>query len=412
MTPSRPQLNPALIALMSFAIGLVVASNYYAQPLLNTLAAHFGVSADGAGIIVTTAQLSYAAGLLLLVPLGDLFERRRLIVAMTVLCAGGLLITATAQSMAAVLVGTAVAALFSVVAQVQVPLGAALAAPGERGKVVGTLMGGLLLGILLARTVAGTLSAVGDWRTVYWFAAGVMLLTAVALWRFLPQHRDDAGLPYPKLIASVFKLLADEPALRLRAVFGAVSFAAFSVLWTSLAFLLASAPHRYNDATIGLFGLVGAAGALAANFAGRLADKGLTRQATLGGLVLLLLSWIPIALGHESIAALLVGIVVLDLAVQGVHITNQNVIFHLRGDAGSRANAAYMTCYFIGGATGSLLSAAAYARMGWNGVVLAGAAISLVGLLAWLLWRGVERTTQLVAADRRPSGAVSSECGT
>lgn len=189
MTKPSHGLSPALIALMSIATGLAVASNYYAQPLLETIARNFSLSASQAGFIITAAQLGYACGLLFLVPLGDMFERRRLIVTMTLLSAGGMLITANSSSLAMMILGTALTGLFSVVAQLLVPLAATLAAPEKRGKVVGTVMSGLLLGILLARTVAGLLASLGGWRTVYWVATVLMVLLALALWRGLSTLR-------------------------------------------------------------------------------------------------------------------------------------------------------------------------------------------------------------------------------
>ncbi|WP_246038464.1 MFS transporter [Chitiniphilus eburneus] len=368
---------------MAFATGLTVASNYYAQPLLGTLASAFGMSEAMAGFIVTTAQLGYALGLVFLVPLGDVMERRGLIVGMTLLAACGLAITASAHSVTQILIGTALTGLFVVVAQVLVPFGAALAAPDQRGRVVGTLMSGLLLGILLARTAAGLLAEVGGWRTVYWVAAPLLVLTALALWRALPTHREPSGLSYPQLLASVLRLFTEVPALRLRAALGAFSFAIFSVLWTSMAFLLANAPFHFSEATIGLFGLVGAAGALAATQAGRMADRGGANRTTTVGLVLLLLSWLPIAVAQQSLAAFVVGVLVLDLAVQAVHVSNQSVLYKLRPDARSRMTAAYMTSYFIGGAAGSLLSASAYHAAGWYGVCVAGGAISFAALVTW-----------------------------
>ena len=378
-------LNPGLVALMAFATGLAVASNYYAQPLLHTLAQHFAVSATQAGLIVTVAQLSYATGLLLLVPLGDLLERRRMIVTMMLLSGTGLLLTASAQSMPLILLGTGLTALLSVVAQVLLPLAATMAAPEERGKVVGTIMSGLLLGILLARTIAGTLSAVGDWRTVYWCAAAVMALTATVLGRVLPRSQQNLGLSYPALLGSVFKLFAEEPVFRLRAVLGGLSFSVFSALWTSMAFLLTSAPYHFSDGTIGLFGLAGAAGALAANGAGRLADRGKAGIVTTLGWVLLVLSWLPMLFAQSSIAALIIGILVLDLAAQGIHVTNQSMIYRLRPEARNRLTAGYMTAYFIGGSAGSLISAAAFNSAGWQGVVVAGASLSTTGLLVWAI---------------------------
>ncbi|EPY8570500.1 MFS transporter [Shigella flexneri] len=389
MTKPNHELSPALIVLMSIATGLAVASNYYAQPLLDTIARNFSLSASAAGFIVTAAQLGYAAGLLFLVPLGDMFERRRLIVSMTLLAAGGMLITASSQSLAMMLLGTALTGLFSVVAQILVPLAATLASPDKRGKVVGTIMSGLLLGILLARTVAGLLANLGGWRTVFWVASMLMALMALALWRGLPQMKSETHLNYPQLLGSVFSMFISDKILRTRALLGCLSFANFSILWTSMAFLLAAPPFNYSDGVIGLFGLAGAAGALGARPAGGFADKGKSHHTTTFGLLLLLLSWLAIWFGHTSVLALIIGILVLDLTVQGVHITNQTVIYRIHSDARNRLTAGYMTSYFIGGAAGSLISASARQHGGWAGVCLAGAMIALVNLLVW--WRGFHR---------------------
>ncbi|WP_333902626.1 MFS transporter [Enterobacter wuhouensis] len=389
MTKTTHGLSPALILLMSVATGLAVASNYYAQPLLDTIARAFDLSASSAGFIVTAAQLGYAAGLLFLVPLGDMFERRMLIVSMTLLAAGGMLITASSQSLTMMIIGTALTGLFSVVAQILVPLAATLAAPEKRGKVVGTIMSGLLLGILLARTVAGLLASLGGWRTVYWVASVLMVVMALALWRGLPKVKQENHLNYPQLLASVFSLFTQDKLLRTRALLGCLTFANFSILWTSMAFLLASPPFNYSEGVIGLFGLAGAAGALGARPAGGLADKGKSHMTTSAGLVLLLLSWAAIWYGHSSVLALIVGILVLDLTVQGVHITNQTVIYRVKPDARNRLTAGYMTSYFIGGAAGSLISASAWQHAGWAGVCSIGAIVAALNLLVW--WRGYHR---------------------
>ena len=389
MTKTTQGLSPALILLMSVATGLAVASNYYAQPLLDTIARAFDLSASSAGFIVTAAQLGYAAGLLFLVPLGDMFERRMLIVSMTLLAAGGMLITASSQSLTMMIIGTALTGLFSVVAQILVPLAATLASPEKRGKVVGTSMSGLLLGILLARTVAGLLASLGGWRTVYWVASVLMVIMALALWRGLPKVKQENHLNYPQLLASVFSLFTRDKLLRTRAVLGCLTFANFSILWTSMAFLLAAPPFNYSEGVIGLFGLAGAAGALGARPAGGLADKGKSHMTTSAGLVLLLLSWAAIWYGHVSVLALIVGILVLDLTVQGVHITNQTVIYRVKPDARNRLTAGYMTSYFIGGAAGSLISASAWQHAGWTGVCAIGAIVAAINLLVW--WRGYHR---------------------
>lgn len=389
MTKTTQGLSPALILLMSVATGLAVASNYYAQPLLDTIARAFDLSASSAGFIVTAAQLGYAAGLLFLVPLGDMFERRMLIISMTLLAAGGMLITASSQSLTMMIIGTALTGLFSVVAQILVPLAATLASPEKRGKVVGTIMSGLLLGILLARTVAGLLATLGGWRTVYWVASVLMVIMALALWRGLPKVKQENHLNYPQLLASVFSLFTRDKLLRTRAVLGCLTFANFSILWTSMAFLLAAPPFNYSEGVIGLFGLAGAAGALGARPAGGLADKGKSHMTTSAGLVLLLLSWAAIWYGHVSVLALIVGILVLDLTVQGVHITNQTVIYRVKPDARNRLTAGYMTSYFIGGAAGSLISASAWQHAGWTGVCAIGAIVAAINLLVW--WRGYHR---------------------
>lgn len=386
MTQHRPALSPALIVLMSIATGLAVASNYYAQPLLDTIAHAFSLSPGLAGFIVTAAQLGYAAGLLFLVPLGDMFERRGLIVLMTLLAAGGLLITAASQTLWMMILGTALTGLFSVVAQLLVPLAATLATPERRGRVVGTVMSGLLLGILLARTVAGLLADLGGWRTVFWVASVLMALMALALWRGLPKVQEKSTLNYPQLLRSVITLFTQDKLLRTRALLGCLTFANFSILWTSMAFLLASPPFNYSEATIGLFGLAGAAGALGARPAGSLADKGKAHLTTTVGLLLMLLSWGAVALGAHSVVALIVGILILDLTVQGVHITNQSVIYHTHPEARNRLTAGYMTSYFLGGAGGSLISASAWQHAGWYGVSAAGALVALLSLLVW--WRG------------------------
>lgn len=371
------------VLLMAFATGVAVASNYYAQPLLHTIAGEFGVSFGRAGMLVTAAQLSYGVGVVLLVPLGDMFERRRLIVVMSLLSASGLVVSALSHQFAWLLVGTAITGLFSVVAQVLVPFAATLARPEERGRVVGTVMSGLLLGILLARTVAGALSSLGDWRWVYWMAAGTLVLTTWVLYRTLPRFHQHAGLGYGALLRSIGTLFAQEPVFRLRTLLGALSFAMFAMFWTPLAFLLAAAPYHYSDATIGLFGLVGAAGTLAAGLAGRMADRGKAALATTLALVLLAASWLPLGFSTQSLVALVVGVLVLDLAAQLLHVSNQNVVFALRPEARNRLNAGYMTGYFIGGSLGSLVSAQVYGAYGWTGVCLTGAGVAVVAMGVW-----------------------------
>lgn len=384
-TEAGQGLSSGLLLLMALATGLAVAGNYYAQPLLSTIADDLGLSTGAATRIVTTAQISYGAGLFLLVPLADLWERKGLIVGFMLLAAAGLALSALAPSLFWLLVGTAVAGLCSVVAQVLVPLAATLAAPEVRGRAVGVVLSGLLLGILLARVVAGGLSSLWGWRAVYVFAALSLVVCALALAWTLPRYRQDAGLSYGRLLASVLELFVLEPVLRLRALLGLLNYALFGLFWTPLAFLLSGPPYGYSDAQIGLFGLAGAVGAWSASWAGRLADHGRGRSATWMGLLGLLLAWVPLGLAQHTLLGLLLGVLLLDFAVQLVHASNQTAVYALRPQARSRLNAGYMTSCFIGAACGSWLATATYTRAGWTGVVVAGVVLALLGVLLGLL---------------------------
>ncbi|HHR5900265.1 TPA: MFS transporter [Providencia alcalifaciens] len=381
----QAELTTGLTLLMAIATGLVVASNYYAQPLLDTIALQFNLTTNMAGFIVTAAQLGYAVGLLFLVPLGDLFERKKLIIVMTTLSASGLLITALSDNIWQILFGTALTGLFSVVAQVLVPMAASIAKPHQRGKAVGTIMSGLLLGILLARTISGGVAMIGGWRAIYWVAFGLMMILVLVLALKLPRYHQKTDLNYFQLICSIGRLFFTTPVLGTRALLGALTFANFALLWTAMAFLLASPPFNYSEGTIGLFGLVGAAGALMATQAGRLVDKGKGKLITTLGLVLLLLSWIPIGMAKYSLIAFIIGVLVLDLAVQAVHVTNQSTLYRIMPEARNRLTAGYMTSYFIGGALGSLLSGYAYEHAGWLGVAISGAVLTGISLIIWAI---------------------------
>ncbi|MEV4437017.1 MFS transporter [Streptomyces sp. NPDC049585] len=405
-------LGRGTLLLMAVACGLSVAGNYFAQPLLDVIGRDLHMSAGASALVVTVAQVGYALGLVLLVPLGDLVERRRLAVGLCAATAVFLAVTASAADGTGLLVGTALTGLTSVAAQVVVPYAATLAAPEKRGSTVGTVMTGLLLGILLARTAAGLLSGVGGWRTVYWVNAGLMALVAVLLRLSLPRLRTPAGLAYPKLLGSTAALFAHEPVLRRRAAMGALSFAAFSVLWTALAFLLSGPAYRWSGSAIGLLGLVGAAGSLSASIGGRLADRGLVHRVSGTSAFLLLASWALLGAGGAggawALTALLAGAVVLDAAVQGLHISNQNLVYALRPEARNRLNSAYMTSYFAGGAAGSALTSAVWGAAGWHGVCALGGAISAVLVVVWLTERHGAGRAPLHFPLRRPAAAPAA----
>lgn len=381
-------LSPAVVRLLAVACGAAVANLYYAQPLLDTIARAFDVSAGTAGLIITASQLGYAAGLVFVVPLGDLVHRRRLVCRLLLVTAVGLLLTAVAPSIGVLAAALAVVGVTSVVAQVLVPLASELADEDDSGRVVGVVMSGLLIGILVARTVSGLIAEVAGWRAVYVVAAVGMLALATALWRALPDTAPPSTLPYRRLLASVGTLVREEPVLRRRMVYGAMGMASFSALWTTLTFLLTREPYDYGDAVVGLFGLAGIIGAASARVAGRLADGGRGPQATGVFWLLVLVSWGVLALGTTSVVAVIVGIVLLDLGVQGQHIVNQSTIYAMAPEARSRVTTAYMGFNFLWGAAGSAAGALAFSLGGWEVVCGLGAAFSVVALLGWLdEWR-------------------------
>lgn len=373
-----------LVFVMAVASGMSVANLYFAQPLLHTLARSFGVSNGAAGSIITMTQLGYALGLVLLVPLGDLLERRHLIARVLL----GAVVALIAAALSPKLIWFDIACLFigvtAVVAQVLIPFAAHLAHDADRGRVVGRVMSGLLMGILLARVASGFVSDVLGWRGVYWIAAGLMLVQALVLVRVLPAEPPQSRQRYGALLLSILHLVRDEPVLRRRIVYGMAVFASFSVLWTSLPFLLAPAPYAYSDSVIGLFGLLGVAGVLMASFAGHLHDLGHSRLTTGSALLLVVLSFVFMGLWPYHVAAIIIGIVFLDLGVQGTQILNQSSIYSLRPEARSRLTTAYMTCFFLGGAIGSAVAAAAFTHFGWTGVAVAGGGFGAIGFLYWL----------------------------
>jgi predicted MFS family arabinose efflux permease len=379
-----PRLSRGLVLLLATTCGAAVANNYYAQPLLPTIASAFGVSNATAGLLVTVGQAGYALGLALLVPLGDLLERRRLISRLLVVTAAAEAVAAAAPGIAVLASALALAGVTSVVAQIVVPMAASMATETQRGQVVGTVMSGLIIGILLARTVSGLIASAGSWRPVFAMAAAVMLLLAVVLRRALPEMRPTERMSYRALLRSVLDLIREEPVLRQRMGLGAAALGCFSILWTPVAFLLSGPPYRYGTALIGLFGIAGLAGAAIAPVAGRLADRGLGRYTTLGAIVALLGSWALLDVGAHSLAALIAGIVVLDLGSQALHISNQSAIYALRPQARSRLNTAYMVAYFVGGAVMSAAASLLYSAAGWNGVCVLGAATAAAALCLWL----------------------------
>jgi predicted MFS family arabinose efflux permease len=380
-------LTNGLVLLLATACGLSAANLYYAQPLLHAIAGTFRSGPSVTALIVTGSQVGYALGLGLLVPIGDMVARRRLVPIVLGITAVGLVLAAIAPSVGILIAVCVLVGLGSVAAQMLVPLAAELAGEANRGAVVGKVMSGLLIGILLARTLAGLVADVAGWRSVYLAAAGLIVLLAIVLSRRLPDEVRPSTHSYGGLLRSVVALFLGEPTLRRRALFGALAFAAFSVFWTTVAFVLAGPPYHYNETIIGLFGLVGAAGAIFANVAGRLADRGHIAHLTSACALLLLSSFGVLYIGRHALWAMILGIVLLDVGTQGMQVTNQSVIYRLAPEARSRVTSAYMVVYFAGGAVGSAVAGGVYASAKWAGVCIVGAAIGAVALLLVALTR-------------------------
>ena len=379
-------LSNWLVFLMAFAIGVTIASNYYAQPLLHSITHDLNIAVEHAGSIIMAAQFSYAVGLLFITPLGDKFERKHLIIILMVLSTCGLIVSALSKNLWMLIIGTSMTGLFSTVAQVLIPFAATLAKPEQRGKIVGTLMSGMLLGILLGRAFAGAISTIADWHYVYWIATGIMVIVTLLLWSSLPTYRNTININYFQLLWSISSLYKQEPILRIRSLLAVISFALFSLLWTPLAFLLSNDPYHYSDFIIGLFGIAGAAGALGSPIVGRLSDKGKGWLATTIGLCLLLLSWLPLSFAQCSIIALILGVVILDFSVQVTHVSNMSAIYQIRPEARSRINTGYMVCYFIGGMLGSVGSTYLFSHYGWIAIVVSGTILGLIGIICWLFY--------------------------
>ncbi len=376
-----PPLSRRTLWVLTVGCGVAVANLYYAQPLLAAMAGDFGVSDGRMGLAATLAQVGYALGLLLFVPLGDILERRRLIVVMLVLVTAVLVATAVAPGFWWFAAASLALGMTTITPQLIVPLSATLAHPAERGRVVGTVMSGLLIGVLGARTVSGLIADYLGWRSVYGIAAALMVALAVTLRVMLPRSRAPGPhLGYGQLLASLGALLRDEPVLRQSCVFGATTFGAFSAFWNTLAFFLAQPPYEYGSGVVGLFGLLGIAGAVAASAAGRIADRYSPRRTIAAGMVTMALSFVLFGTAGQVLGALAGGVVLMDLGAQASHISNQARIFAVRPEARNRMNTAYMVTYFIGGSAGSGLAAQAWEVAAWPGVCGTALALLAVGM--------------------------------
>jgi len=384
-------LPRSLIVMMAVACGLSVANLYYSQPLLAEIERDLHVSVRAVSLIPMFTQLGYATGMLLFVPLGDMLERRKVIGLLLVAVAGALVIAALATNLVWLLAASLLIGITTIVPQLIVPFAATLAKPSERGRVVGTVMSGLLVGVLLARTVSGFVGAHFGWRAMYFIAAALMLFLACVLALVLPNSEPNFDGSYKQLMRSLVELARKEPVLREAAFIGAMLFAAFSVFWTTLVFLLERPPYLYGSRAAGLFGLIGAAGALGASLSGRLADRITPRRIVCLAILVTMLSYIVFWLFGYHLYGLILGVVLLDVGGASGQVSNQTRIYNLSTQAHNRVNTVYMVTYFVGGALGSTLGAWSWSVYGWSGVCAAGL-LPLILAFAVYLFTGRERT--------------------
>ncbi len=377
-----PVLSSRMIFFFSLTSALAVANVYSAQPLLESIAASLQVSTGTIGTVVTATQSGYALGLIFLVPLGDCVNRKKLVITQLLLSVVALITAAVAPDLMTLLCAMLLVGLMAVVTQLMVAWAAMLASPEQRGQVVGSVTSGIVIGILLARFVSGMIADLAGWRAVYLTAACLLLLISLILAKVLPATAGQTRrTSYPHLLLSVFRLFLTEPQLRRRGILALLIFAAFSMLWSSMVLPLTALSLSHTQ--IGMFGLAGLAGALAASRAGAWADLGLGQRATGLALALLTFSWLPIAALHTSLLLLIFGVILLDFAVQTVHVINQSLIVGARPEAASRLVGAYMCFYSLGSALGAIAATQLYTHWGWQAVCYAGAAVSASAFLCW-----------------------------
>lgn len=380
--PSHKPPAP-LIWLLTVAGAVSVANLYYNQPLLPEIARSLRVSSGAAGVVATATQIGYAIGMLLFVPLGDVVERRRLIVTLSCLAAAALAVAAASPTLPLLVAASFAIGVTTVVPQLIVPFAAGMTAPGLRGRVVGQIMSGLLIGILMGRVVAGALGTVVGWRGVFGLASATMLGLAALLRRLLPLAPAVARpLPYRKLLGSLVVLFRREWVIRDAALMGAMTFASFSAFWTTLAFRLREPPLHYGSGVAGAFGLLGVVGAATAPIAGRLADRRSPRAVVGYALWVNLVAWLVLLVAGHTLLGIAAGVLLLDAGTQAAQVSNQTRVYALPAEEHGRFNTIYMVCYFVGGAAGSALASMAWSAYRWNGVCGVAMAALVLALLA------------------------------
>ena len=373
----NPKLTNSTLYLMSVSAGLIVANLYYNQPLLNQIAADYGVSEAAVSNVALSTQLGYAFGLLFIIPLGDKISNHKILQIDFLLMIISLIAAALADSLFLLIVSSFFIGFTSAVPQLFVPMAAQLSDDQGRGRAIGIVMSGLLIGILGSRVISGFVGEQFGWRVIYYSAAVLMIFLFCILRYKLPKLNPHFPGSYGSLLKSIFHYFKTEPDLRIASLRGALAFAGLSAFWTTLVFLMED-NFGYGSTITGLFGLLGIAGALGATVVGKLNDKINKSQILIFSVVLLILSWVIFLVSGNSIFGLIIGVILVDLGLQALHITNQNIIFSKNPEGRNRVNTVYMVAFFIGGALGTSLGALAWETYNWLGVSLLGLGLSVL----------------------------------
>lgn len=365
------------IILMAVAAGICTGGNYFSQPLIHSISLSFGLTETTVAWVPTLAQITYACGLLFLMPLGDILEKRKLLLIFMLLAAGGLLISGFSSNIYLLLLGTIITGLFSSAAQLLLPLAASLVPIQHSGRVVAFLLSGLMMGVLFARSFAGLMSSLFEWNIIYLLSGFLLLAIALVLHRNIRAFPPTKSENYAETIRSLPSIFVENRRLRVRTYIGGLTFACVSLIFTTMSLLLAPAPYYFSDFSIGLFGLIGVFGTLIANFSGKFIDQGYIHKISIYCGISLILSWLLFLLLPYHFSFYLLGLFALYAGLSAVHVTNQSIVFKLNQQLRSRFNAIYMTGYFAGGALGTTTGSYAWVHFGWTGVCLLGFGFAL-----------------------------------
>lgn len=378
-------LPASVLWTLAIVAGISVANLYYNQPLLNMIRHELNVSEFKTNLIAMVTQIGYAVGLLFIVPLGDLYQRKNIILTNFSILIVSLLTIALAHNIHLILFASFFTGVCSIIPQIFIPIASQFSRPENKGRNVGIVISGLLTGILASRVISGFIGELFGWREMYYIAAGLMFICAIIVLKVLPDIRPNFAGKYSDLMKSLLSLLKEFPQLRIYSIRAALNFGSFLAMWSCLAFKMGQAPFYANSDVIGLLGLCGVAGALTASFVGKYVKRVGVRRFNFIGCALILSSWLLLFAGENTYFGIVAGIIIIDIGMQCIQLSNQTSIFELSPRASNRINTIFMTTYFIGGSLGTFLAGTFWHLYGWHGVIVIGAILTGISLLITIL---------------------------